>query len=217
LLKAVLFDMDGVIADTEPLHFFAYQALLEDYGESAPDSEWVEHIGLSEEDIWQKARNEHRVIVPKEMFEQARREMFFKELEDIQPTDSLMELLDDLKKSKIKIGLVSSSGKEVVMKVLKKLLIEGYFDVIVTGDDVASKKPDKEPYALALSKLSFKGAECLAIEDSVHGIRSAKAAGIRCIALHMHLPKESLQAADMIVDSLSELTYEGLKRINKDD
>ena len=205
--------MDGVIADTEPLHFKAYQQVLKDFGKDAPDSEAVLHVGMSEEDIWHMANEKHKISITFQEFEKMRRIKFFLQLRDITPNDGLFDLLNSIKEDDLQIGLVTSSGKEVADKIMGLFGLSSYFDVIITGDDVKNKKPDKEPYMLAMKKLSVECSECIAIEDSKKGIMSAKAAGIRCIALQQNI--KGICDAEWCIRSLKEI-IQIKKQVNPD-
>jgi HAD superfamily hydrolase (TIGR01509 family) len=211
MIRAVLFDMDGVLADTEPLHFLAVQELLKGYGFVLPDSQFMDYVGISEGHIWELAKKEYGITMDFLHFENERRKHFFKIIEkSLFPTRGVLKLLGDLKKHSVRIALVTSSGREIAEAILNKLKIKDSFEVMVTADDVSMKKPHNEPYLLALKKLGIGPESCAAVEDSVHGIESAKSAGIYCIGVNTYGKAEIVSRADMAVNSLEEIKIENI-------
>lgn len=209
MIKAILFDMDGVLSDTEPLHFMALQMLMKTYNIFLPDSSFEDYIGISEEKIWEVAREEYKIKDGFIEFEDKRRGFFYRIIkESMHPAKGLHRLMEELEKNKIKIALVTSSGKKVADAVLEQLNIRQYFDVMVTADDVKNKKPHNEPYLLALRRLGVNPKDGVAVEDSPHGIESAKSSGLFCIGVDTYNKKEIVSMADMAVASLDEITLE---------
>ena len=209
-MKAIIFDMDGVIADTEPLHFESLNMVLANYNIKLPDSSFGKYIGLSEEDTWKMIKSEYNLYVTIDELMRERRDYIFDLIERLKPAKRLYLLLNQLDKHKL--ALVSSSDRAIVTSVINKLKLQGYFDVIVTGDDVTNKKPDPEPYLLALRKLRLGPEDCIVIEDSPPGVKSAKGAGIRCIALTHTYRKDELQA-DFHTESIAELNLKTIKGV----
>ena len=214
MICGVFFDMDGVLADTELLHFISAQQIVKEKGFRLPDNKFSEYIGISEEDMWKKIVYEFSLSVKFVDFEKQRR-INFKKLIDkkLIPNKGLMELLLDLRSHNIKIVLVSSSSKEIVDLILNKLNITSYFEVIVSGDDVKRKKPHTEPYKKALELTSLKSNEAIAVEDSIFGILSAKNTGIYTIGLKTYHTEKELRKADKIINTLEELNYNILSNL----
>ncbi len=119
----------------------------------------------------------------------------------------VMDFLDVVRKKFEKVALTTSSVKEFQEMIFKKYNLNKFFDVIVTGNEIAKGKPDPESYLLTLKKLSLPGADCIIIEDSDNGIKSAKVAGCRAIGITHSFKKEKLIAAgaDIVVDNFQEL------------
>lgn len=211
--KAFFFDMDGTLADTETLHFKAAQQVLLDKGIRLDNIAFSEYVGISEEEIWKKAKSRFEIKDSFSEFEKARRKHYLNLIKGIKPIKGLNTFLEELKSKDVGIALVTSSGREIVDATLSALKIQNYFKVIVSADDVKLKKPDSEPYLLAISKLKRKNHECIAIEDSVHGIESAKKAGIKCIGITTYHSKNELKKADMIIDSYEHIDYDEINKI----
>ncbi|MFH2020379.1 MAG: HAD family phosphatase [archaeon] len=215
-MKAVLFDMDGVIADTEPQHFEAARLVLQDFGFDLDETKLIEYIGLSEEDVWKKVLLNFPLHLPFKEFERKRRLKFRQLVErTLQPNVGLYELLIDLKNNHIMIALVTSSGKEIAELILDKLSISSFFSVIVTADDVTRKKPHTEPYRKALQLLSIDANEAVAVEDSAYGIISAKNSGITAVGIKTNHGEEILDNADKIISTLKDLNFENLSRLTE--
>ena len=210
MLKAVFFDMDGVLADTEPLHFKALCMLLEKQGKVLESTRLQEFIGVSEKEIWNKARKEFSIDKDFDTFESERRKLLFSLLSGLKPTPGCTSLISDLKKHNIILGVVTSSGREVASKILSALSLDNEFSCIITADDVKQKKPAAEPYLFAAKKIKVSPTQCIAIEDSSHGIHSAKDAGLFCIGLNIYNDERSLKKADCIIKSFLELSFASL-------
>jgi len=204
--KTILWDMDGVIADSNPFHFAAWQETFakrkvkftkEDFTKlcGAKNDFIIRSIleeGLSEEDIKITAQEKES------SFRTNARG-------NIKLFPGVIKLLDTIKKGTFELALVSSAPKENIDFVIGELGIEGYFDCIVYGREVAESKPSPQIYLLAAQKLGAEPKDYIVIEDSPLGIKAAKAAGMRCLAVtNTHL-KEELNEADQVVDSLEDV------------
>jgi HAD superfamily hydrolase (TIGR01509 family) len=213
MLKAILFDMDGVIADTEPLHFLSVKKTMEEYNINLSNDLLKEFIGMCESGIWKLVKKRYDINLPIDVLERKRRIHLLKIIkEEVIPAKGLIPLLKEIKKANLKTALVSSSGRQVIDEILKKLKLTGYFDVIVSGNDVTDKKPHSEPYIKAMKTISVLPNECIAIEDSDKGITSARNAGIFTCGLLIYSMADTLQG-DKNIHSLDELNIEKLKKI----
>ena len=216
MIRGILFDMDGVIAQTEPLHFVSTKEVMRSLGKELPDSYITEYIGISEKETWYRLKQKYNLF--EEIDELSKRkESIFEELvkENLEPTEHFVDFSNKVKKGKMKTALVSSSNKKTVNFIIKKIGFSKYFNTIISEDDVLFKKPDPEPYRLAMKKLGLMTNECVVIEDSPVGIESAIAAGVRCIALTTSFDRHRLKKANLIVDSFSELTIEKIDELLK--
>ncbi len=211
MIKAVLFDMDGVLVNTETFYIQALiEILLEEIGVNLTEKEVGKYAGLIYTEKLKGIFKERNIKGdPYEIAEKSRRRFLQIIKGKIELLPGAKDLLDQLFSSEIKLGLVSSSKRMVVDLVLKETKVHDFFDVIVTQDDVKNLKPHPEPYLLASRKLNVKPEECVVIEDSEHGILSAKSAGMKCIALaNPHLPVSKYSKADLVVRELMEIKLE---------
>lgn len=205
-IKAVIFDMDGVIVDSESLSVASEKAVLNKHGIVIDESDWGTFKGKTTSAIFSYVIKKYHV--ENVTVEQMINEKFFQYMEmfdkEISIFPQFQELINYLR-PKYKIALTTSSVKEMKDRILEKFDLEKYFDVIVTGDMVSNGKPHPEPYLLTLNKLGLQGSECVVVEDSDNGITSAKEAGIKTIAVTHTFPEEKLSHADFIVDGLRDI------------
>ncbi len=212
MLKAILFDMDGVIADTEPLHFLSVKKTMEEYNINLSDGLLKEFIGMCESGIWKLVKKRYNIDLPIDFLEKKRKVHLIKIIkEKVTPARGLASLLKEIKKANMKTALVSSSGRQVIDAILKKLNLTEYFDVIVSGNDVIDKKPHSEPYIKAMKALQVLSEESIAIEDSDKGITSARNTGIFTCGVLIYSMTEKLNG-DINIHSLDELNIEKLKK-----
>jgi HAD superfamily hydrolase (TIGR01509 family) len=211
VIRAVLFDMDGLIIDSEPIHFQAFRAFLRNHGFELPESVMAEFIGYNEiENIrWMKER--YDLPQPLEELVLERRGLYAGLLEtaDLPVLPGFWELSAEAKRRGLKQAVVSSSVRPQVEVPLRRLLEGGdphqYFDAIVTGDDVTHTKPAPDIYLLALEQLGVPGAEAIAFEDTPAGVTSAAGAGITVYAVPNEYTRElQFPEAAAVLTSLTE-------------
>jgi beta-phosphoglucomutase family hydrolase len=208
MIKGFIFDMDGVIIDSEPLHFELNRRIMRDFGLELPDEVFIPYVGITNEQMWAELIDRYRLnttiaeLQAKEAL--LKREVF----QDLQPIKGIPELLANLKKDGIAIGLASSSSREFIEMVLEKLQIRGYFQAVVSGRELTRSKPDPEIFLRTAELLNVKPADCLVLEDSRHGVEAAKRAGMKCIAFqNPNSGPQDLSRADKIVHTLENLDY----------
>lgn len=182
--QAVIFDMDGVIIDSEPIHDIAYKKIVDEYvrkGEEVPST----GIGKSTLDLYHNMlKYSDSQITAQELTDRHFADTLELLLEkDIQANRGLIELLTELRKREIHIGLASSSVRSFVLGVLNHLNIRDYFEVIICGDDGYPIKPAPDLYQAAAAGLKLQPEKAIAIEDSETGASAAIAAHIPCFGL----------------------------------
>jgi len=204
--KTVLWGMDGVIADSNSFHLAAWRETFAKRKASFTKKDFTRLFGARSDFIIHNVLGKES---PKEDIETLtqEKERSFREKArgNIKPFPGVIKLLDIIKKGNFKLALVSSAPKENIDLVSEELNIEGYFDCIVYGQEVVESKPSPQIYLLAAEKLEAKPKDCIVIEDSPPGIKAAKAAGMRCLAVANTHPKRELREADKVVDSLKEV------------
>jgi HAD superfamily hydrolase (TIGR01509 family) len=209
MLKAVIFDMDGVIIDSEPAHLRVCLELFKKLNIDLSEEEYGRFIGVSNTSMWTTLKQMYGLAQTiQELAEQQARANIddFKNGDD-KPMPGILELLSNLKKEGIKIGLASSSPLETINLILEKFEIKDYFDAVVSGEGLKGGKPAPDIYHLSVSRIGKSPEACLAIEDSFAGIQSAKAAGLYCAGLRtIHVKEELLDNADLKISSLAEIS-----------
>jgi beta-phosphoglucomutase len=222
MLAAVVFDFDGIIVDTEPLHYKAFQEVLAPFGYGYSWAEYLRnYIGFDDRDAFRETfRAARRNISPEELSRLIDRkaEAFQHAIsKGVEPYPGVVELVRSIA-GNLPLALCSGALPSDIRPVIRQLGIADAFDVIVTAADVSASKPDPESYALTVQKLTtaFPGkgitpSGCLAIEDTPAGIASAAGAGLRVLAVTNSYPADRLENAFRVVSSLTGIGLDGLK------
>jgi HAD superfamily hydrolase (TIGR01509 family) len=209
MIKAVIFDFDGIIVDSERLHWAAFCKVLAPLGKTISWPEYVKtFIGFDDRDAFRHAvpnlgTGELQALITKKA-------SAFQKLIESDGAAALpgsVALIKHLS-GKIPIAICSGALREDILPILGKLDVEKAFNTIVTANDTHISKPDPAPYKLAMKKLNVTSG--LAIEDTPAGIASAKGAGLKALAVTNSYPAELLTQADAVVTSLEGLTLEKL-------
>jgi HAD superfamily hydrolase (TIGR01509 family) len=187
--------MDGVIIDSHPVHRRAWKTFLQTLGREVTNSE-LDFIldGRKREEILCYFLGE---LTPSQIADYgARKDQMLRELAgDVRPLRGLVQFMDSLSQVDIRIGLATSAGRRRAHGTLRELGLTRYFDAIVTGDEVTAGKPDPAIYRLAAERLNETPENLLAVEDAVSGVKSARAAGMRCLGIASAEHAETLRAA----------------------
>ncbi|NPB09505.1 MAG: HAD family phosphatase [Thermodesulfobacteria bacterium] len=206
--EAVLFDMDGVVLDSMPWHVRAWQEAFREFGLNVPEEALYLHEGAIEAETSRKIFEDQGVTPTEELFRavlKRQRELFRQKYWPfVKPFPEIPDLLADLRREGKRLALVTSSHREILEEILPEDL-RRLFHFILTGDQVRRRKPHPEPYLLAQKQLSAPTEGTVAVENAPAGIKSAKGAGLYCVALMTTLPEHHLQEADLVLPSHQEL------------
>ncbi|HEY7221601.1 MAG TPA: HAD family phosphatase [Candidatus Binatia bacterium] len=213
MISSVIFDLDGLLADTEPLHCRAYQMTLSEHGLDLTEGEYYEHWVRSGKGIadWVAMRTSH--CDPQAL--RLRKSEHYSNLltSSLRPMEGALELLAALH-GKFKIALASSSYQDAIDGVLAGLGIVSYFDAVVSGSDVAQVKPAPDIFLKASHALGVEPAECIVVEDAEKGVTAAYRAGMRCIAVPNDCTRHhDFSRATRVCSSLREITLEALRSL----
>jgi len=211
MMQAAIFDLDGVIVNTVPLHFKAWQRMFAEYGKEFDFEDYKEKVdGILRID---GARAILTDIDEAELKKAAdKKQVYFLEYlnsEEISVYNDTVDLVKTLKKEKIKRSVISSSKN--CLPILKKVNLVELFDVILTGNDVTKGKPDPQVFFMAAKKMSVEPGSCVVFEDAVLGVEAGKRAGMKCVGVDRHGNPERLKKADLVVGDLGEVTVEKIK------
>ncbi|HUZ03333.1 MAG TPA: HAD family phosphatase [Thermomicrobiaceae bacterium] len=205
---AVVFDLDGLLVDSEPVQIAAWEAFLAELGHSLDRALLAEMFGLR---IWDSAR----LVVERLVLDltvdavvQRRDELFFASLPGrLIAMPGAIEIVAELRGRGVPLALATSGHRRYVDVALDEIGLAGAFDVEVTGDAVARGKPAPDIYLSAAKRLGVEPGACVALEDAPLGVASAKSAGMRCLAVpnSMTAGLPGLEAADAVLESLSDV------------
>jgi beta-phosphoglucomutase len=198
-IKAVCFDMDGVVVHTMPHHVEAWLYAFKEKGFDHTELEFYLREGMPGRKTILDVFHSCQIPVSDEDVEEiyVSKRNYFKENANYIFINETLSLLEYLNKKDIPISLVTGSRREFVVEVLEKLPVK--FNTVITGDDVKEGKPSPEPYMKAMRNFNFAPSEWLIIENAPLGIESAKQAGAFCLAVETTLDKKYLTKADVIV------------------
>ena len=210
-LEAVLWDLDGVIADTGEYHYQAWREVFGKRGVDYGREEFMRHFGQRHDTIiydalgYDISREEFDAITDAKQASYRRRVGA-----DIRPLPGAIELIKSLNRQGIKSAIASSAPPENIEIILRGLGIEGCFQAIAAGTEVPEGKPSPQVFRLAAEKLGADPGSCVVIEDAIAGVAAAHRAGMKCIAVTNSHSRDSLKNADLIVGSLEEVGVETL-------
>jgi beta-phosphoglucomutase family hydrolase len=216
-IKAVIFDLDGVISDTQKYHAQVEAKLLKECGINLKAKEIIKkYAGTSDRENFEKIFKEYKKPLKKvkEILDKKYEILIGMLRGKIQPISGVIKFIKDLKDHSFKLGVASSARKKSVEFILSELKIKDDLDAIVTGEEVKFSKPNPEIYLKTAKLLNVSPKECLVIEDAVSGIRAAKAAGMKCLAITTTYLRAELNEADEIIDSFHQITVEAIKNFN---
>jgi HAD superfamily hydrolase (TIGR01509 family) len=209
-IKAIIFDFDGVIVDSEPIHEKAELQTCLEFGMKVPQSEWVHFRGTKIEDIFSFVSRKYGTgQEPIEKMIEHKIALYLSlALSELQLIPGVQDFLTSLKQNgKYRLALTTSGRFVQQENILNKFGLTHFFEIIITSDDCRLGKPNPEPYLITTKKLGERPENCLVIEDSDNGIRSAKAAGCLACGITNTFPEEKLRSvgADMVIKKLDEL------------
>jgi HAD superfamily hydrolase (TIGR01509 family) len=209
-IRAVIFDMDGVIADSEPIHILAEKELFLPYDVLLSDEELHGFMGTGIESMLKKLVDAYAVQVnPIKLYEKHKANLLKRMQNGLLPIPGSLELIRRLADFGILLGLATSSFRDMVRLVLQKFGIENCFHAVVTVDDISRSKPDPEIFLATADRLGVSPHGCLVVEDSTNGVLAAKAAGMTCIGfVSPNSRNQNLESADVIVDSMEAIKPE---------
>ena len=211
-VSAVIWDMDGVIADTAPYHLKAWQRVLKKRGVNFTAEDFRHSFGQRNDNIIRKTLGRQISRSEMEAVAAEKEETFRKMVrQNIKPLPGVIELIRLLREQGFRLAIASSGPIENIRLIIQSLGIDDCFQAIVSGYDVTESKPSPQGFLLAAQKLGVEPEECVVIEDAITGVAACKSAGTHCIAVTNTNPRDSLSEADVIVDTMEEVTVHDLK------
>jgi HAD superfamily hydrolase (TIGR01509 family) len=217
MIKAFVFDFDGLILDTETLMYQATSEVYQEYGGQLPIEIWGKLAGTHDEnfDLVENLKEQTKALVSRDTFYKKRDGLFNQYIEKASILPGVEALLEGGKREGLKIALATSSGDQWAKSHLERLGLLHYFDFVVEANDVKKVKPDPELFLKACEGVGVKPSEAIAFEDSYHGAVSAKKAGLYCVVVPNEVTKglSFEDDVDLKLTSLDETSYEALQEL----
>ena len=217
MFKAALFDMDGVIVDTEPLHHKAYYQMFDEVNITVPDGLYASFTGQSTMGISKQLIAHFNLELSAQTLTDIKRKhfkMLFENDSSLQLLDGVLECIKDYHANAMTLILASSASMPNINRIFKRFDLDQYFTAKISGADLKASKPHPEIFIKA-ARLSGKlPKECFVIEDSTNGIKAAKSAGIYCIGYNsLNSKDQDYSQADYVVSSFKEISHKKLEEL----
>ena len=208
----VIFDMDGVLVDTNGLILDSFNVFLRPYGLSINSEDFKGYLGITAKGLVERWKKEYGIIFDENFIKEETTRMHLDSLKGYVIDPQLVELLRDLRENNIPMAVGTSSPRKRAEKILDILGIRNFFSYVITGDDVSTHKPDPELFLKAAESLGVDPHICVIIEDAENGIEAAKRGGMKAIGyVTKYHKREELKKADLLIDNFAELSYERVK------
>lgn len=208
--------MDGVIVDSQPLHFKVEKELLKELGVDITKKEVDSFVGVTEYQMWKTIKEKYNITPSVDEMIKMKLERFLENLDEIPMVENFKEFLLTLHEQGYPMALASSNNKIAIEAIAEKFGLKDYIQVFISADDVKKGKPDPEIFLTAAKKLGVPPASCLVIEDAYNGIKAAKVAGMKCIGLqNLNSGNQNLSEADLVINNFNELNLEIIKGLFK--
>jgi HAD superfamily hydrolase (TIGR01509 family) len=215
MIQALIFDLDGVIIDSEPIHFSIEQQMFKDLKIKLSPEEHSIYVGMSSENMWED-------IIPKYGLPFCSQELvqkkhwhylqYLSRAKNLRPIEGIPFLVRAAYKNGFKLLVASSSPHEIIEIVLRKFKLAEYFSASVSGTELPQSKPHPGIFLKAAKLANTEPANCLVIEDAENGVKAAKAAGMKCVGFsNPNSGIQNLKGADLIIHSITELNTERIK------
>ena len=218
MIQTVIFDMDGVIVDTEPVHHFAYYQHFNELSIEVSDEMYRSFTGNSTRNIFQKLKAQFDLQEDVEDLILRKRHLFneaFDLKEDLYLIDGVEDLIKDLHANGIQLIVASSASKVTIHRVFTRFNLHQYFTHIVSGEDFPKSKPHPAIFEHAASLSIAPKENCIVIEDSTNGIQAAVSAGIFCVGYNsFHSKNQDLSKANVVIQHFNELNFEKVRDLN---
>ncbi len=219
MLKAVLFDMDGVIVDSEPLHHKAYHCMFKDIDIEVSKALYDSFTGQSTLSICEQLCLEYNLNTTPETLVDIKRKHFkylFENDSDFKLIDGVLDLIKDYHSNGLKLVLASSASMITINNIFSRFNLDEYFLAKLSGADLKASKPHPEIFEKAAEASGFKTSECIVIEDSTNGIVAAKAANIFCVAFKSpHSKNQDYSLANMVIKDFNEISYATINKTHE--
>ena len=217
MLKAVLFDMDGVIVDTEPLHRKAYHQMFEEVNIDVDTALYESFTGQSTINICKRLVDHFKLTDAPEYLMKLKRQNYnhlFNNDGELTLIDGVLDLIKDYHANDVTLVVASSASMTGINQIFERFYLNPYFSAKFSGADLKKSKPHPEIFLKAAESTGFKKSECMVIEDSTNGMKAAHAADIFCVGFKSeHSTGQDYTFADKVILHFSEIAYEKVKEM----
>ncbi|MFC1502208.1 HAD family hydrolase [bacterium] len=216
-MQAIIFDMDGVLVDSEPLHIKAEQRTFASFGLSISDAEFRSYMGRTVRIMLSEIIQKYNLNTTLESIypiHQKNLALLYKE--EVESIPGISRLIRDCKKRNYRMAIASSSDKVLIQSVLDKFQWAPYFEAVVSGEEINRTKPFPDIFLEAARRLKVDPISCAVIEDSTAGVQAAKAAGMMCIGFSSpNSPGQDLSKADLLIHDIPSLSLNYIESLFK--
>lgn len=218
MIQTVIFDMDGVIVDTEPVHRYAYYKQFDELNIAVTEEMYTSFTGFSTRNTFQTLKEAFQLNHDVEDLIQRKRNIFnnaFDSKEDLELLEGVENLIKNLHENGMQLILASSASKVTIERVFTRFKLHQYFTHVVSGEDFPKSKPHPAIFEHAASLSVAPKENCIVIEDSTNGVRASKAAGIFCVGYNsIHSKDQDLSEADVVINHFNELGFDTVKNLD---
>ena len=215
MIKAVLFDMDGVIVDTEPLHHKAYFQMFNELNINVSEELYQSLTGQSTINVCKALVEHFNLTNPPEELKKIKQSNFvniFQNDDDLELIEGVLELIKDYHSNGLTLVLASSASMNTINNVFTRFKLDQYFKAKISGADLKDSKPHPEIFLKAAELAGTPKENCIVIEDSTNGIEASNRAGIYCVGFRSpHSKNQIYSKAQKVIDSFTEISYEKIK------
>ena len=219
MIQTVIFDMDGVIVDTEPVHHFAFIQHFKQLNLEISPEVYASFTGNSTKNIYERLKDIYNLEGDVESLVDAKRNFFndaFDKKEDLYLLDGVEDLIKDLHSNGMQLVLASSSANVTIERIFNRFNLHQYFTHKVSGEDFPKSKPHPAIFLKAAELAQTPVENCIVIEDSTNGIQAAKSANIYCVGYDsFHSKMQDYSKADKVITHFNELNFNTIKNINQ--
>ena len=219
MIQTVIFDMDGVIVDTEPVHHYAYVQHFKQLNIEVSPEMYASFTGNSTKNIYERLKETYNLAQDVQTLVETKRNLFndaFDSKEDLYLLDGVEDLIKDLYTNGMQLVLASSSANVTIERIFDRFNLHHYFTHKVSGEDFPKSKPHPAIFLKAAELAQTPVENCIVIEDSTNGIQAAKSANIYCVGYDsFHSKLQDYSKADRVITHFNELDFSVIKNIKQ--
>jgi HAD superfamily hydrolase (TIGR01509 family) len=217
--KVVIFDMDGVIIDSEPAYLEMNLKMFSEMGIDMDENDYKALVGMPSLPMWTMLKEKYNFEKDVDEIILSEKNRMFEILDSgiiSKPMNGISDLLNELKLNNYKLSVASSSAKDNIELILKKLDLFRYFEFIISGEEVLKGKPDPEMFLKVSEKFKVPASECFVIEDSTNGVNAAISAGMKCIGFKNNdTNHQDISKADLMIQNFEKNNIENILKFIK--